>query len=593
MIQHYKRFFLFLTALVGASFLSGCSGIKSFVPSTISPSVPASSIHEDRTTSPVSAAEEYPELVPLSSESEVCLQRELDALRHTGTWENGVQPPPDINFGNIIQYDFPVTMNKQVEMYIKFFQNDERGAFSNWLSRSRRYLPIIQKNLKSAGLPLDLAYLAMIESGFSQRAYSSSRATGLWQFMKQTARQYHLRIDSYVDERRNVEKSTKAAVAMLSDLYRQFGDWNLSVAAYNAGAGKISAGLRKYHVKTFWDLAGKHYLSLETIRYVPKLMAAIIVAKDPEKYGFGNIKYLPPLQYDTLKVGPGMGFDALALITRSSKNKIQQLNEELIAGKTPWTNRQYEVKIPVGTQEIAQNNLSRLRSVVSTGYRIHVFHHHESLAAICRTYNISKTALLKANTIRHGHLFAGQRLRIPIKTTHYILLPENSQEIAQNNLILHKVRTGETIIHIARQYHLRPELILAWNNIKDARKLKIGQELVLYIGDKKELSHHVVAAAHPKTGRKVVLVSAHKHSADESILVAHKKNLPRTAQETFKYYRIENGDTLWTISQKFKISLEEIKAWNNLKSNVIHPGDKLKVKEATQIVAESTDKTVL
>jgi peptidoglycan lytic transglycosylase D len=591
MIQRHKRFFLFLAVLVGSSFISACSGIQSVVQSPASPSA----VHDKQTASPVSVAEESPELVPLQSESDMCLQRELDELRHTGAWENGAQLPPDTNLGEIIHYDFPVTMNKQVEMYIKFFQNEERGAFSNWLTRSKRYLPMIQKDLKSAGLPLDLAYLAMIESGFNQKAFSSSQASGLWQFMSTTARDYNLRIDKYIDERRNAEKSTKAAVAMLSDLYRQFGDWNLSVAAYNAGAGKIRSGLKKYNVSTFWDLARKHYLSLETNRYVPKLMAAIIVAKDPEKYGFTNIKYLPPLQYDTLEVGPGMGLDAIALITHSSKERIQLLNQELIAGKTPWTNRKYEIKIPAGTQEIAQNNLPRLRSVVNTEYRTHILGHHESLASVCKKFDLSKTALLKANTLRHGRLIAGQRLRIPINTVHYILLSAKSEAIARNsdNLILHKVRPGETIAHIARQYHLRPDLILSWNNIRNAKALKIGQELVLYVMDKKEQPHRIVTATSSHAGRAVL--ASDKQPDDNSIaLVAHKKNLPdQTAQETFRYYRIENGDTLWTISQKFKTSPEQIKSWNNLKSDVIHPGDRLKVKETNQIVAESTDSTVL
>ncbi len=594
MIQRHKRFFLLLAVFVGSSFLSACSGINSFSPSHLLSSSPSTVEHKEKVVSPVSMAGELPELVPLASESETCLQRELDALRHTGAWGDSIQPPPDIRFGGIIHYDFPITLNKQVEMYIRFFQDDERNAFSNWLSRSRRYLPMIQKDLKSAGLPLDLAYLAMIESGFNQKAYSSSRAVGLWQFMKDTARDYHLRVDSYVDERRNAEKSTKAAVAMLSDLYSQFNDWYLAVAAYNAGAGKISAGLKKYNVNTFRDLAGKHYLSLETIRYVPKLLAAIIVAKDPEKFGFGNIHYLSPLEYDTLEVGPGMGLDGIALITHSSIEKIDRLNQELIAGKTPWGSRKYEVKIPAGTQEMAINNLPRLRSVVSTEFRTHVLTRHETLASVCRKYRLSRKDLLTANKLRNDRLVAGVHLRIPVHSSHYILLPPQATMVAQNggNVILHKVRPGETINRIARQYHLRPELILVWNHIKNTRMLKIGQELVLYVVDKKGHSDRMLTASSSYIEGKLV----QSHTTDNGLvaLVAQKKNRPdQTAQETFRYYKIEHGDTLWNISQKFKTTPEQIKSWNKLKSDIIHPGDKLKVKEADQIVAERADNTIL
>jgi membrane-bound lytic murein transglycosylase D len=595
MIQRHKRFSLLLAIFVGSSFLSACSGIKSFAPSAFPSSAPSKIEHKEKIVSPVSSAGELPDLVPLTTDSETCLQRELDALRNTGAWGNSIQPPSNIKFGGIIHYDFPITLNKQVEMYIHFFQNDERNTFGRWLSRSRRYLPMIQKDLKSAGLPLDLAYLAMIESGFNQRAYSSSRATGLWQFMKKTARDYHLRVNSYVDERRNAEKSTKAAVAMLSDLYSQFNDWYLAVAAYNAGAGKISAGLKKYHVKTFSDLARKHYLSLETIRYVPKLLAAIIVAKDPEKFGFGNIKYLSPLEYDTLEVGPGMGLDGIALITHSSKEKIRQLNPELIAGKTPWRTRKFEVKIPAGTQEMAQNNLPRLRSVVSTDYRTHVLTRHESVAAVCRKYRINKKDLLKANNLRSGRLVAGQHLRIPVHTSHYILLPPKATMVAKNggDVILHKVRPGDTINGIAHQYHLRPELVLVWNHIKNARNLQIGQELVLYVVNNKQGHSAKLVTVASSHNHGVIHLSPKVHNSSVDLASHRKIRLTQTAQETFRYYKIERGDTLWNISQRFNTTPEQIKTWNNLKSNIIHPGDKLKVKEANQIVAERSDNTVL
>ncbi len=586
MIQRHKRFLLLIAAIVGSSLLSACSGIQSPPSSAdVSPIQPVS---------PISVAKEYPDLVPIPTESEMCLQRELEALRHTGAWENGVQPPADSTVGGAIQYDFPVLMNKQVQMYIDLFQNEERGAFSNWLSRSKRYLPVIRKDLKSAGLPLDLAYLAMIESGFNQRAYSTAQATGLWQFMSDTAKQYNLRVDRYVDQRRDAEKSTKAAVAMLSDLYHQFGDWYLAVAAYNAGAGKISAGLKKYNVSSFWDLARKQYLNLETIRYVPELMAAIIVARDPEKYGFSNINYLHPLQYDTLEVGPGLGLEGLALITHSSKEELQLLNEDLITGKTPPTNHKFEVKIPAGTRDIALNNLPHLRSIASLAYKTHVLGRHESLASICRKFNISRTELLKVNRFRHGRLLAGQHLRIPVTTVHYRLVSGN-EALARNdsNRILHTIRSGETIAHIARQYHLDPKLILAWNNIKHPKDLQIGQKLTLFVADKKETGRYLVAETRRSHISTALATGRHKENG-LMVLVAHRKNQPmQTARAEFKYYRIENGDTLWTISQKFRTSPKQIKDWNNLKSNVIHPGDKLKVKEPNPIVAEEIENTVL
>ena len=313
MIQLHKRFSVLLAVIVGSSFLSACSDIQS-------PTSQSSSAIQTRSVSSSINPSDDSSSLSAASESEDQLNQELEALRRTGSWENGKQILSDAN-GYSIQSDFPLTMNRQVQMYIDFFQNEQRKPFAIWLSRSARYLPMMQRELKAAGLPLDLAYLSMIESGFNQKACSSAQAIGLWQFMTETGRQYNLRIDSYVDERRDAEKSTKAAVAMLGDLYRQFGDWDLAVASYNAGSGKISNGIKKFNVDNFWDLASKQYLSLETIRYVPQLMAAIIIAKDPARYGFTDIQYASRPTYETLEVGPGVGLKDLPLSPIAAKMK--------------------------------------------------------------------------------------------------------------------------------------------------------------------------------------------------------------------------------------------------------------------------------
>ncbi len=523
MIQLHKRHLVFLAVIIGSSFLSACSGTQS----------PPSALETKNITSPVTAAEEYPGLVPVPNESETCLQQELEALRKTGPWENGGQP---LTGSNAVQSDFPVVMNRQVQMYIDFFQNEQRKVFTAWLSRSKQYLPMMQKELKAAGLPLDLAYLPMIESGFNQRACSSAQAIGLWQFMTDTGREYNLRIDSYVDERRDAEKSTKAAVAMLGNLYHEFGDWNLAVAAYNAGSGKIGTGLKKYNVNTFWDLARQQYLSLETIRYVPQLMAAIIIAKDPEKFGFTDIKFTSLPAYETLEVGPGLGLDGLALVTNSSKEELQILNQELIAGKTPVNDHKFRVKIPAGTRAIALNNLPRLRSIVNTDYKTHTIGRHESLASVSKKYGVPQTALLKANHFKNKRLQPGQRLRIPVYAVHYQLVHEGAEMIARN--------------------------------------------------DSSRSPQHETQSEH---------ASSSTHRTDHSIVLAtHKKDLPlQTAKNEFKLYRIASGDTLWSISQKFRTSPDQLKGWNNLTSNEIHPGDTLKVKEPNAILAERSENTVL
>jgi membrane-bound lytic murein transglycosylase D len=580
MIQLHKRYFVLLAVILSSSFLSACSGLQS--------SPPSSSLHTKDAISPVTAKEEYPDLVPVSTEPETCLQKELDALRRTGTWESGERLVGDDKSGRKVQYDFPVTMNKQVEMYIDFFQNEHRKLFAGWLNRSSMYLPMMQQELKSAGLPLDLAYLSMIESGFNQRACSTAQAIGLWQFMAETGKQYSLRIDSYVDERRDAEKSTKAAVAMLGDLYHEFGDWNLAVAAYNAGSGRIGTGLKKYNVNTFWDLAKEQHLSLETIRYVPQLMAAIIIAKDPERFGFVDIKPSAPPTYETLVVGPGMGFDGLALITNSSKEEIQALNMELIAGKTPLTDRKYEVKIPTGTRTLALNNLPRLRTVVTTDFRSHVIGHHESLASICKRYDVSRTALLKANTVKNNRFVAGITLRIPINAVHYQLASDKTEAIAQVDTSKSpgKPAAKETASKAGEQRLVQPETMIAINSLKNEKKLQAGQ-ISAPAGKKEKVSRSSASPVKPAT------IKENKQTDKARVLTAQKKAQPvKAAKEEFKYYHIANGDSLWAISQKFKTSPDQIKSWNNLKSNDLHPGDKIKVKDASPVIAERVRSTL-
>lgn len=509
-------------------------------------------------------------------ETEENLQLELEALEQTGNWEEGTQLDSTTE-PEIIQYDFPVVINKQVQMYLDFFQNKHRKHFAQWLARSGRYLPMIHRELEEAGLPLDLAYLAMIESGFNQRAYSRARAVGLWQFIKGTGRLYRLKIDNYVDERRDAEKSTRAAIAFLSDLYDTFGDWYLAVAAYNAGPGKISRGLKKYRSNDFWQLAKHRYLKLETKRYVPKLIAAIIIAKEPEKYGFSSVQTESPMSYDILEAGPGLDLRAVALISDGDFNEIKQLNMELRKGMTPANKARYEVKIPPGTQKLAQQNLRRLHRIVSTDYKTHIIKKGDTLTKICRRYKINKTTLLKVNNIQQNQLIAGKHLRIPYRTIRYQLLATNQQGAiidSKDDLVLHSIQPGDTISKIAKKYNVPAEMIVAWNGLESIHKIRAGHQLSLYIDQQ-----------HPfpvKTGKNIARSARHKKhdSPDNTITLAGKKKRPVSRSSSIqgvKWYVVKSGDSLWTISRKFKVSTAQIKKWNNLKSNLIQPGNRLKL----------------
>ncbi|MCK5195625.1 MAG: LysM peptidoglycan-binding domain-containing protein, partial [Desulfobulbaceae bacterium] len=401
-------------------------------------------------------------------------------------------------------------------------------------------------------LPLDLVYLPMIESGYSLTAYSRAHAAGPWQFIRSTGRMYGLEINSYMDERRNPVKSTQAAIAFLSDLYDKFGDWHLAVAAYNAGGGKINKGLKRYKTDNFWDLAQKRYLQLETKRYVPKLIAAILISKDPEKYGFTNINYEPPLAYETVEVPRWTSLRAVAVACDTDFEEIQNLNRELRKLITPPDNASYPLKVPAGRKNLVASNLAKVHTSITTSYKTHIVRKNETLTRICRKYNLNKTTLLKANNLRKSKLKKGQRLRIPYQTTTYTLwdkdtpLPSGS---GSSQLVLHKVRPGETVTHISRRYNVPVHLIAGWNDLRNIHSIKAGQQIALYLDN--------------------------SHSAGAPSVQSSAQQLHETTVSAPLYYNVRRGDSLWSIGRRFNVRPETIKLWNNIKNNLIHPGTRL------------------
>jgi membrane-bound lytic murein transglycosylase D len=500
----------------------------------------------------------------------MCLDEELVALSETGIWDKTI---PQESFQPIeaIISDFPLVYNNQVQFYLDLFQNGQRKHFSRWLARSTVYQELIEVELAEAGLPRDLLYLAMIESGFNQVALSRAKAVGLWQFMSGTAEQYQLRIDQHIDERRDALKSTRAAANYLADLYQEFGDWHLAVAAYNGGPGRIRNGMNKHQVNNFWDLAGKKYLPMETVRYVPKLIAALLIAKQPEKYGFTDIDYLAPLRYASLTVPPGLSLEAVALVSGSNVKEIKRLNQELRHNRTPPNLGEYQVKIPIETLALAEKNLNRLHATANTGYLTHTIAAGETLAQICKRYDINRTTLLKVNNLRSAKLIAGKNLRIPYNTVDYILLPEGSkgeQMIAnRENLVLHRVAKGETVSAIAGRYNVPVELVGIWNGLNNRLTIRAGQQLALYLNQQ-------VQSAEPST-----VAAASRGDDDRTRLKASQQKVKKGAGQSdgYQLYSVRRGDSLWTIARRLGTSLEDIRKWNNLKSDRLAPGDTLKI----------------
>jgi membrane-bound lytic murein transglycosylase D len=247
-------------------------------------------------------------------------------------------------------FDFPVTYNARVRKWIKYFQTTGRPSFRRWLERSSRYIPGIQEEMKRANLPLDLAYVAMIESGFSSSASSHANALGMWQFIAPTGTRYGLSIDWWIDERRDFEKATKAAIGYMSDLYEQFGSWHLVAASYNMGENGVRRLIKRYKTNSFWDLADRGALPEETRNYLPKMLAAMLIAKAPALYGFRDLEFQVPYSFDTLEVPGGTDLINLADHLGVSERSLTELNPELLKAFVPREVKTHRIRIPKGSK---------------------------------------------------------------------------------------------------------------------------------------------------------------------------------------------------------------------------------------------------
>ncbi len=249
--------------------------------------------------------------------------------------------------------DLPLILNGPVKTYLRYFANPSNAVFQEHLARSTRYLPMIRRIFRDHGLPQDLAYLALVESGFSPWARSPAEAVGLWQFILGTARRYDLKVDAWVDERRDPEKSTRAAARYLKDLYHEFGCWYLAAAGYNAGGKRVEGVVNRYDTRDFWTMAREKMLPEETCNYVPHLIAVALIAKNAGKYGFTEITYQAPLRYERVKIPGGTDLRWFSEVLDIPYKILQDLNPELNRDRAPKDREEYLLKVPATKKAVA------------------------------------------------------------------------------------------------------------------------------------------------------------------------------------------------------------------------------------------------
>jgi membrane-bound lytic murein transglycosylase D len=377
----------------------------------------------------------------------------------------------------------------RVQYYLDFFQDRGRERMGIWLTRLPRYEAMIRDRLQREGLPGDLVYLALIESGFSNTATSRAKAVGMWQFMKATAKGYGLRVDSWVDERRDPYKATDAAVRHLADLNRRFGSLYLAAAAYNAGSGKVSRGIIRLPDEendttnsdaTFFRLYDTKLLRRETKDYVPKLIAAALIAKQPRRYGF-RVGPPEPAEYDSIVVPDMTGLDVIARLADTTVAAIRELNPQYLRLATPPKSRSV-VRLPVGRGEATVAAYAELPARQRVTFIEHFVTRGETLSGIALRYRVSQSMLMAANPkLNSRRIKIGQRVVVPtggIPSTKVARrMAEPAVAAGTSTGAFHRVRRGETISEIADEYGVTQRELRTWNSLDRRGRIRIGQRL--------------------------------------------------------------------------------------------------------------------
>lgn len=394
-------------------------------------------------------------------------------------------------------HDIPIPLNEKVLRYVELFQGRLRDFLTEGLTRGAQYLPMIQDVFRAEGLPLDLAYVPLVESAFKPTALSRANAKGVWQFMRNTGLENGLKHDWYIDERSDPRKATIAAAKYLKTLYRMFENWHLALASYNGGPGRVQRAIRASGRNEFWSLAAtSRYLPRETREYVPMILAATIIAKNPAQYGF-FITPPPPITFETVSVPAAVDLRRIAEWAGVPVNEIQRLNPELRRWTTPLRTQNYEVKVPPGTAWKVRSGLATTSATALNALQWHTVKRGESLASIARKLRVSRTDLAEANYLRtNARVRVGQRLVIPRMPSAALLaraarransddgdavLASNETDVEPEEepvRRIYRVRRGDTLYSIARKHGTTIDQLKEWNKLR-SNTLAIGTRLVV------------------------------------------------------------------------------------------------------------------
>jgi membrane-bound lytic murein transglycosylase D len=389
-----------------------------------------------------------------------------------------------------ISHDLPLTVNDEVLSFLNFFQTPRgRAIVETGMRRSGRYREMIARVLREEGMPQDLIYLAQAESAFQPTALSRAGARGIWQFVAYRGMEYGLRHTWWIDERQDPEKATRAAAQHLRDLYAQFGDWYLAMAAYNCGPGNVQKGIERTGYADFWELYRRKVLPKETRNYVPIILALTLIAKDAPHYGIQNVELDQPVPTDVVKPGRAVDLRLVAETIDVDVDTLRNLNPALLRMATP-DDPSFELHLPAGTAEKFSAEIADIPPDKWVSWRRHRVEAGETLTSIAKKYRVTAAAISEANSLEKGAaLEAGAKLIIPA-----------APEAAKSRLVRYRVRKGDTLGGIADRFSVPTEDVRKWNHLK-TNHVSRGMVLRIYtVGGAPEMAHEVHARRGARSG---------------------------------------------------------------------------------------------
>src|SRR3954470_12993596 len=463
--------------------------------------------------------------------------------------------------------DLPLMMTDQVAGYIAYFSNSNRGrgVFERAYARSGRYREMMLSILKQEGVPQDLIYLAQAESGFHPHAVSRVGARGIWQFMAGRGIGYGLHHNMYLDDRQDPEKSTRAAARHLKDLYNQFGDWYLAMAAYNSGPGTVQAAVKRTGYADFWELYNRNVLPRETKNYVPIILAVTIMAKNPKQYGLEDVAMERPADYDTVTIDYPVDLRLVAECIGSTPSELQDLNPSLLRMTTPRTGK-FELHLPAGTREDYETSIASIPPDMRLWWRYHVVKPGDTLASLAHTYRTTIKQISEVNHLEDRQLDPQAKLVIPVTPGKH---PASDTATYARRITRYKVRRGDTVQSVADNFGVSAQQLRRWNGIRSSTNSLAGRRvLALHLPISPSAHDAELATSRSKSKRPKTETASTKPPTTKSSEIERLKPEKELA---VVHHRVRSGETLYSIANAYRTTVGALKR-DNRNVRVIRPG---------------------